>query len=77
MAKRSWTIPFTGQRRLRSLDEFETPEFVGRMERVRRLRMLFWRLILEPTARSGRINYCRSLRRKSRRLRSRGPTSAP
>ena len=39
-------IPFTGQRRLRSLDEFETPEFVGRMERVRRLRVWLWRLML-------------------------------
>jgi len=46
VAKRSWTIPFTGQRRLRSLDEFETPEFVGRMERVRRLRVWLWRLML-------------------------------
>lgn len=35
-----------GPRRLRSLDEFETPEFVGRMARVRRLRGWLWRLML-------------------------------
>ena len=29
-------------RRLKGLDEFETPEFVGRMERVERQRMLAW-----------------------------------
>ena len=32
--------------RLKGLDEFETPEFVGRMERVRRLRVWLWRLML-------------------------------
>jgi hypothetical protein len=33
-------------RRLKGLDEFETPLFVGRMERVRRLRLWLWRLML-------------------------------
>lgn len=32
--------------RLKGLDEFETPPFVGRMERVRRLRVWLWRLTL-------------------------------
>lgn len=42
-------IPMTivqHRKRLKSLDEFETPEFVGRMERVRRLRVWLWRLML-------------------------------
>ena len=30
------------QRRLMGLDEFDTPEFVGRMERVARRRKLAW-----------------------------------
>jgi len=34
------------RKRLKGLDEFETPEFVGRMERVRRLRAWLWRLML-------------------------------
>ena len=38
--------PFILQRRLRSLDEFETPKFVGRMERVRARRAWLWRLAL-------------------------------
>ena len=38
--------PFILQRRLRSLDEFETPKFVGRMERVRARREWLWRLAL-------------------------------
>jgi hypothetical protein len=29
-------------RRLKGLDEFETPEFVGRMERIERRRTLAW-----------------------------------
>ena len=33
---------FPTGRRLKGLDEFETPEFVGRMERVRRRRALTW-----------------------------------
>lgn len=35
-----------GGKRLKSLDEFETPPFVGRMERVRWLRLWLWRLML-------------------------------
>lgn len=34
------------QRRLKSLDEFEPPEFVGRMERIERRRKLAWRGML-------------------------------
>ena len=34
------------RRRLKGLAEFESPEFVGRMERVRRLRVWLWRLML-------------------------------
>jgi len=34
------------KRRLRSLNEFEVPQFVGRLERVRRLRAWLWRLML-------------------------------
>ena len=30
------------ERRLKGLDEFETPDFVGRMGRVRRRRTLVW-----------------------------------
>jgi hypothetical protein len=30
------------EKRLKGLDEFETPEFVGRMARVRRRRELGW-----------------------------------
>jgi hypothetical protein len=30
------------ERRLKGLDEFETPEFVGRMARVQRTRVLIW-----------------------------------
>jgi hypothetical protein len=30
------------QRRLKSLEEFETPEFVGRMARIERRRNLTW-----------------------------------
>jgi hypothetical protein len=30
------------QRRLKGLDEFETPEFVGRMARLERRRKLAW-----------------------------------
>ena len=33
-------------RRLKGLDEFETPEFVGRMARIERRRKLAWRGIL-------------------------------
>jgi hypothetical protein len=33
-------------RRLKGLDEFETPEFVGRMERVEHRRKLAWRGML-------------------------------
>ena len=32
--------------RLKGLEEYETPPFVGRMERVRRLRVRLWRLML-------------------------------
>ena len=35
--------------RLKGLDEFETPEFVGRMERVARRRMA-WRAMLAGAA---------------------------
>lgn len=38
------------QRRLKSLDEFEPPEFVGRMERVERRRKLAWRAMLVGAA---------------------------
>lgn len=34
------------RRRLKGLDEFKPPAFVGRMERVRRLRVWLWRLML-------------------------------
>ena len=38
-------------RRLKGLDEFETPEFVGRMERVERRRKLaWWSLLATATA---------------------------
>jgi len=30
------------QRRLKSLEEFETPEFVGRMDRVEKRRRFLW-----------------------------------
>jgi hypothetical protein len=33
-------------RRLKGLDEFETPEFVGRMERVERRQKLTWYAML-------------------------------
>jgi hypothetical protein len=33
-------------RRLKGLDEFKTPGFVGRMERVERRRKLAWRAML-------------------------------
>ena len=33
-------------RRLKGLDEFETPEFVGRMERVERWKKLTWYAML-------------------------------
>jgi len=33
-------------RRLKGLDEFEPPEFVGRMERVERRRQIAWRAML-------------------------------
>jgi len=32
--------------RLKGLEEFETPEFVGRMERVQRQRAIAWRAML-------------------------------
>lgn len=34
------------KRRLKGLDEFETPEFVGRMARVERRRKLTWYVML-------------------------------
>jgi hypothetical protein len=34
------------KRRLKGLDEFETPEFVGRMDRVRRRRQIAWYAML-------------------------------
>ena len=34
------------RKRLKGLHEFKTPPFVGRMERVRRLRLWLWRLML-------------------------------
>ena len=34
------------ERRLKGLDEFEAPEFVGRMERVARRRKLVWYAML-------------------------------
>lgn len=40
-------------RRLKGLDEFETPEFVGRMERVERRRKLAWRGMLALAAAIG------------------------
>lgn len=39
--------------RLKGLDEFVTPAFVGRMERVARRRRLFWRLALTAAALTG------------------------
>lgn len=33
-------------RRLKGLDEFEMPEFVGRMARVERRRLIAWRAML-------------------------------
>ena len=38
------TLPM--KRRLKGLDEFETPEFVGRMARVDRRRKLAWYAML-------------------------------
>jgi len=41
------------RRRLKGLDEFETPEFVGRMERVERGRKLAWYAMLAATIATG------------------------
>jgi hypothetical protein len=40
-------------RRLKGLDEFETPEFVGRMARVERRRKLVWLGTLASTVIAG------------------------
>ena len=40
-------------RRLKSLDEFEAPEFVGRMARVERRRKLLWWAMLTGAAATG------------------------
>ena len=42
-------------RRLKSLDEFETPEFVGRMERVRRRRSIAWWSMLATALIAGAV----------------------
>ncbi len=40
-------VDFTPRgKRLRGLDEFEPPEFVGRMQRVQRQRQLAWSAML-------------------------------
>ena len=40
-------------RRLKGLDEFERPEFVGRMERIERRRKLAWWSLLATAATLG------------------------
>ncbi len=44
--------------RLKGLDEFETPDFVGRMARVeRRRKLLWWGLMLTAVAVGGAIGW--------------------
>lgn len=45
-------IPSRGKR-LKGLDEFEPPEFVGRMERVERRRRLAWYAMLAGAVATG------------------------
>lgn len=42
----SRVVPFRAKKRLKGLDEFETPAFVGRMVRVERRRRWQWRAML-------------------------------
>ena len=47
MPKRARVVPAKPRgKRLKGLDEFEPPEFVGRMERVERRRRLTWYAML-------------------------------
>jgi hypothetical protein len=43
------------KRRLKSLDEFEAPEFVGRMTRVQRRRKIAWYAMLAGTVVIGAV----------------------
>lgn len=47
MHRSNWRVEVRPSgKRLKGLDEFEAPPFVGRMKRVRRLRVWLWRLML-------------------------------
>lgn len=51
-------LKFNKGRRLKGLDEFEKPEFVGRMDRVARRRKLeWWGLMLGGAAVGGAIGW--------------------
>jgi len=43
----------SAKRRLKGLDEFETPEFVGRMARIERRRRLAWWAMLGGAVAAG------------------------
>jgi len=43
------------RRRLKSLDEFETPEFVGRMARMQRRKKLVWYAMLSGAVAVGAV----------------------